>query len=544
MNILLTTCNASYIHKNLALRWLYVMRPPGFSVRIAEFTINDKPERILKEIQGKWDVIAFSVYIWNGEITKQLIRGLRNFDQCPTIVVGGPEVIYTASLWLDIGADIVIRGEGEEAFWQAVQGDLMFDGVCTRNQLSAVCAVTDLSKLQAAESPYFLPMDLPMMDKQYLYVESSRGCAFDCTYCLSSVEKGLRTFDLEYMMQLIADIEKSNVRQVKFLDRTFNLFSQRALAIAKALNQIRRDVIVQFECEVTSLSAELEDFFAKEADKQRFRFEIGVQSFYPPTLQAVRRLQNNAQVKRIIDRWVKAQLTVHADLIAGLPEEGLSQFKESFIQLFRLAPAEIQVGTLKLLPGTLMSVQAKATHYRFYPIAPYTVIETPWCSQDDIYDIQALALCTDKTYNLPRAKTCWQLLDHLGYDVASLMIDCGKKLKILTHPYQQKDVIDCVISTVEGLVDRKWIEAAVMTDIAKLSRVTPQRWFDFVCPTEIRLKILRFAAEKYQVPYDLMRRKGWLHTAIYKNRLCIQCWLFTPDHHGNYGYYTYQGDPL
>ncbi len=544
MNVLLTTCNASYIHKNLALRWLYVMRPPEFSVEIKEFTINDKKDTILKNLSGSWNVIAFSVYIWNSELIKEIIAELKQKENCPTIVVGGPEVTYAVSLWLNIGADIVIRGEGEEAFWQAVSGNHFFEGVCTRDHQSSICAVSDLSKLEKADSPYFLSMDFPSMDKQYLYVESSRGCAFDCTYCLSSVEKGLRIFSDEYMMKLIREIDHSQVRQVKFLDRTFNLFPSRALKIAKALNDISRDLTVQFECEVTSLSKELEDFFANEADKRRFRFEIGVQSFYPPTLQAVRRLQNNEQVKRIILRWTQAQLTVHADLIAGLPQEGLAQFKNSFIQLLRLAPSEIQVGILKCLPGTLMTEQAKALKYRYLTYAPYTVLETPWCSSEDMRDIAALALCTDKTYNLPRTKTLWQLLDHLGYDIVSLMIDCGKKLMDLIHPYQLKDVIDTVIDTVSGLIDPLWINAAVMTDIAKLSKVTPQRWFYFDCPKEVKFKIFHNAAEIYQIPYDILRRKGWLHYAIENYRLCIQCRLYTPDHFGHFGYYSLKGDPL
>lgn len=542
MNILLTTCNASYIHKNLALRWLYVMRPPEFLVTIKEFTINEEEQQILDYYLGSWDVIAFSVYIWNSEIIARLIDSLCKSDKKPLIIVGGPEVTYTAQRWLDIGADIVIRGEGEEAFWQAVKGNLDFEGVCTKDHMSANVAIMDLAELEKVESPYFLDFDFPSMHKQYLYVESSRGCAFECTYCLSSIEKGLRTFSEPYMKQLIEDIDNSSVSQVKFLDRTFNLFPERALKIAKALNNINRDVIVQFECEVTSLSKELEDYFVCEADKNRFRFEIGVQSFYPPTLQAVKRYQNNLEVKRIIERWSQAGLTVHADLIAGLPLEGLEQFKDSFIQLFRIQPQEIQVGVLKCLPGTLMSIQAKAMKYQYLTKAPYTVISSPWLTLDEMNDIHALALCTDKTYNLPRAKTLWQLLDHLGYDISALMIDCGKMLQRLNHPYQLKDVIDCAVEIAGHCLDLKLIEAAIMTDVAKMSKVTPQRWFKFDLSDEIRQIILQRASTSYKVPYDVLRRKGWMHYAIINQALCVQCWLYTPQHFGNVGYYSLEGE--
>jgi radical SAM superfamily enzyme YgiQ (UPF0313 family) len=544
MNLLLTTCNASYIHKNLALRWLYVMRPPEVLVTIKEFTINDEMQRMLDVMDASWDVIAFSVYIWNSGIIRQLIRTISNRDKKPLLVVGGPEVTYTAEQWLDIGADIVIRGEGEEAFWQAVKGNTAFDGVCTKSHISSKVAIMDLSQLEKVESPYFLSMDLPDISKQYLYVESSRGCAFECTYCLSSIEKGLRTFSESYMNNLVDAIEKSTVRQVKFLDRTFNLFPDRALKIAKALNSIQREVIVQFECEVTSLSKQLEDYFAIEADKNRFRFEIGVQSFYPPTLQAVKRYQNNEQVKRIIQRWSEAGLTVHADLIAGLPYEGMEQFKDSFIQLFRIRPQEIQVGILKCLPGTLLSAQAKSMKIDFQQVAPYTVIRTPWLSRDEMEDIHALAMCTDKTYNLPRAKTCWHLLDDLGYDVVSLMMACGKKIAQLTHPYQLKEVLDCVVDTTRYLMDVRWIQAAIMTDIAPLSKITPQRWYDFEVSDEIRQKIHHQAAALYKVPYDVLRRKGWMHHAIKNNALCVQLWLYTPDYYGSYGYYSCEGEPL
>jgi hypothetical protein len=124
------------------------------------------------------------------------------------------------------------------------------------------------------------------------------------------------------------------------------------------------------------------------------------------------------------------------------------------------------------------------------------------------------------------------------------MIDCGKKLMDLRHPYQLKDVIDTVMNTVSGLIDVQWIEAAVMTDIAKLSKVTPQRWFHFDCPMEVRIKIFQTASKTYQIPYDTLRRKGWLHFAVTENQLCIQCRLYTPDQFGHYGYYTLEGDPL
>ncbi|PKM69389.1 MAG: B12-binding domain-containing radical SAM protein [Firmicutes bacterium HGW-Firmicutes-19] len=544
MNVLLTTCNASYIHKNLALRWLYVMRPPEFSVSIKEFTINDDPQKILNHMSQGWDVIALSVYIWNSEIIAALIQDILQFKPKPMIVVGGPEVTYTSQRWLDIGADIVIRGEGEEAFWQALKGNLTFEGVCTKNHFSQNVAIADISRLEKVESPYFLNFDLPNLDKQYLYVESSRGCPFECTYCLSSIEKGLRIFSEDYMKTLIERIGNSNVKQVKFLDRTFNLFPVRALSIAKAMNDLKSDVIVQFECEVTALSKELEDFFALEADKHRFRFEIGVQSFYPPTLQAVKRYQNNEQVKRIIQRWSNAGLTVHADLIAGLPLESLEQFKNSFLQLFRIQPQEIQVGILKCLPQTLLSVQAQSMKYVFQNIAPYSVLQTPWLSENDMKDITALALCTDKTVNLPRAKTLWHLLDDRGFDVVKLMIECGKKIEQLKHPYQLKDIIHCVIDVGTMCLGLKETEAAIMTDVAKLSKVTPQRWFEFDLSDEVRQIILHHASVASGVSYDVFRRKGWLHYAIQNNALCVQCWLYTPQYYGNYGYYSLEGEPL
>ncbi|PKM88992.1 MAG: B12-binding domain-containing radical SAM protein [Firmicutes bacterium HGW-Firmicutes-10] len=544
MNVLLTTCNASYIHKNLALRWLYVMRPPEFFVSIKEFTINDDSQKILEQLKQNWDVVAFSVYIWNSEIIARLVRSISQMNPKPLIVVGGPEVTYTSQKWLDIGADIVIRGEGEEAFWQALKGNLTFEGVCTKDHFSSNVATADLSKLEEVESPYFLEFDLPNLDKQYLYVESSRGCAFECTYCLSSIEKGLRIFSEDYMKTLIERIGNSNVKQVKFLDRTFNLFPARALSIAKAMNDLKSYVIVQFECEVTALSKELEDYFALEADKQLFRFEIGVQSFYPPTLQAVKRYQNNEQVKRIIQRWSKAGLTVHADLIAGLPLESLEQFKNSFLQLFRIQPQEIQVGILKCLPGTLLSVQAQSMKYVFQTIAPYTVMQTPWLSQNDLKDITALALCTDKTVNLPRAKTFWYLLDDRGFDVVTLMIECGKKIEQLKHPYQLNDIIDCVTDIGIKCLNSKEVEAAIMTDVARLSKVTPQRWFEFNISDEVRQIILHHASVASGVSYDVLRRKGWMHYAIRNDALCVQCWLYTPQYYGNYGYYSLEGEPL
>ena len=246
MRVALATLNAKYIHKNLALRWLYVNRPTDSEVEIFEGVIRDDPEKLARRIVSfEPDVIGLSVYIFNSEETKQLIQFLFKWLPHVKIVLGGPEVTYNPNPWFDLPITAIVRGEGEEVFWQAIAGHWDLPGILTRkNQFTNVLQV-DLQNLESKESPYFLTADLADINQRYLYMETSRGCPFRCAYCLSSAEDGMRYFSMDYLKTTFERLRSYDVRQVKFLDRTFNVRPENALILAQQLAAF-------FDCDIIS----------------------------------------------------------------------------------------------------------------------------------------------------------------------------------------------------------------------------------------------------------------------------------------------------
>lgn len=245
MKVILTTANASYIHKNLALRWLYVSKPDEVDAKILEFTIKEDREKVIEQLLNENpDVIAFSVYIWNSPIIKDWIKEIKQKVPSITLICGGPEATFLDSQWIDAGADYVVLGEGEQVFWPLICEGKISSSVTSKITSGTKIAQTDLFYLEQLPSPYFLDIDMPSFHLQYLYIESTRGCPFHCTYCLSSLEEGIRLFSDTYMTALIMQLEKYKPKQIKFLDRTFNLFPTRALQIAKQLNELRWDASI------------------------------------------------------------------------------------------------------------------------------------------------------------------------------------------------------------------------------------------------------------------------------------------------------------
>ena len=321
MKVVLTTLNAKYIHKNLALRWLYVSRIPEAEVELMEFVIKDDLERISDQIASRQpEVIGISVYIWNADLTRKWIAILKRKLPHVRILIGGPEVSYQCEDWLDTGIEAVLRGEGEKTFWQAVRREADIDGLVSRSYVSPVAyARVDLNWLETLESPYWLAMDEEAMAHRYLYLETSRGCPYHCAYCLSSADNRVRMFSEAYVLRQLAPLAERTVKQVKFLDRTYNVMPERALRIARFIETLPPSINFQFEVVADTISEAMLDFFEQEADPARYRFEIGVQSLNSKTLEAVDRRQDNQRLLEVTSRLLKRGYICHLDLIAGLP---------------------------------------------------------------------------------------------------------------------------------------------------------------------------------------------------------------------------------
>ena len=531
MKILLTTLNAKYIHKNLALRWLYVASPMKESTTIKEYTIKDDVNRISDDIlEQNYDVICFSCYIWNIEETKQVIKNIKEKSN-PTILIGGPEVSFESEYLLDEGVDAICIGEGEKANWEyicSLDNPHPIEGIITKDYRTSKYAYSDLKDNESYENPYFLDIDSKDMKNRYLYLETARGCPYNCAYCLSSTDRKLRAFSDEYVMFTLEKIKNSEVRQVKLLDRTFNCMPERALKIARYMNEECKNQIFQFEIVAETLSEQLIHFFIHEADKKRFRFEVGVQSFNQTTLKAVGRYQDNDKLKEVMKRLIDAGCILHVDLIAGLPYEDLNSFKNSFNELFSVHAAELQCGILKLLKGTSLKKKDKEYGYVYESKPPYSILKTNWLSEEDLIKINLVAYAVEKFYNSNKFRRSIDLLLELNYfdNAFDLFYECGLRLSKYERHYYDHDLVmilkDCVQS------DEK-VEAILLSDYMSLHKQKPKK-----------LDLQRVTKEEMIHCYNLLIDKGFSHQKecyhygrveyYYEDEICYQVLIYNHNH--------------
>ncbi len=532
------TFNVSFIHKNLALRWLYVTK--GFHDAIVwEFTLKSSIPDIIRMIdQEKFDVIGMSVYIFNHEKSSDFIQQLKKLRPDIMIIVGGPEPTYQVKQWLNYGADIVIRGEGEFAFWDAVDGHISA-GIATPDQPHTSILTVDLNDLEVLDDPYFLPFDQHDQSKRYLYVEASRGCPFACTYCMAGIEHNVRQFSLEYMTSVFEKLRVSNIKQVKFLDRTFNLKPSRAMKLIQILNEIDREINIQLELEVSIWDEQLHRYLIDHGHRDRFRFEIGVQSFFEPTLQAVKRKQNNDKVEEVITSLSRAGYVVHADLIAVLPFETYDQFEKSFLRLFETQPSELQLGILKVLSGTQIAKEEPKYKMHYQQTPPYQISSNPWISALQIKRLNHVALAIDKTYNRPLCRTLYWHVYQKDLALFELLGDIGSKIDELSHPYQLKDIIDIVIDVASGMLDQRIVVAAIATDMGKWSHKKPMGLPYFDKTTLDMTKMIMDIEHRTKQKKDQWISSSWFYPALIDQSVGYQ-WIVYP--HKKRYYYTEKGD--
>lgn len=409
MKTILTTLNAKYIHTSLALRLLYVANKDRFDISFKEYVIKEEIDKIVGElILLSPDIIGLSVYIWNVKQTKELIDKLKLANPNLIIILGGPEVTYEPDFFLrNWDADYVISGEGE-----FVLGDLLsaienktptdvIDGVSSADHISRKIVKADLDKIAQLSSPYTLEEDKESMKNKLVYFETSRGCPYQCQYCLSSLDKGVRYFPREYLLTNLKYLIDSGAKLIKFLDRTFNLNQEHTLTIFNFLiENYRPNLSCQFEIYADLLKDEMIDYLNNNLPSDFFRFEIGIQSTYEPTNVAVKRKQNfpllAANVKKLMDG---GRIDLHLDLIAGLPYETLDRFIKSFNDVFELKAKEVQLGFLKMLRGTHLRNNASHYGYQYDCEAPYEIEYNNDISKADLERIHDAEHALEKYWN-------------------------------------------------------------------------------------------------------------------------------------------------
>lgn len=410
MKIVLTAINAKYIHSNLALRnFIAFTSDCSEHLVLKEYTINHAPDQILQGIYRELpDVLCISCYIWNISYVEALIREFHKLMPDVPIWLGGPEVSFESEVFLREHPEVtgIMRGEGEDTF-AALARYYVYGSPEYLEDIPGLIFFRDGKPFQTGES---LPLPLDRIPFCYdnvddlahriVYYESSRGCPFRCSYCLSSLEKTLRFRSLDLVKKELSFFVEQGIPQVKFVDRTFNCRHAHAMTIWQYIQKIDRGT-TNFHFEVSA------DLFCEEelALLSSFRpgliqLEIGVQSTNPATISEIHRQMDLPRLKEVVTR-IRAwhNIHMHLDLIAGLPFEDYATFTKSFDEVFALAPNQLQLGFLKVLKGSYMYEHATEYGILFHETAPYEVLATKWLSYDDILRIKRVEEMVEVYYN-------------------------------------------------------------------------------------------------------------------------------------------------
>ncbi|WP_018756285.1 B12-binding domain-containing radical SAM protein [Paenibacillus terrigena] len=430
MKVVLSTLNAKYIHTSLALRFLKAFSEKDFpDIELAEYTIKDPVMNIVSDLfRRKPEVIGFSCYIWNIEETIEVISMVKKIMPEVKIVLGGPEVSYDTDYWMNRiqDVDFIVMGEGEETFHQLLteiqttQKYHFVYGLAYRKGTEVILMPgRPKLDLEQVPSPHRFAEDLPDLSKRIVYFETSRGCPFSCQFCLSSIEVGVRYFDIEKTKADIIYLIDNGAKLIKFVDRTFNIKRDYAMEMFQFLIDNHRGCVFQFEITADIMRPEVLDFLSEHAPPGVFRFEIGVQSTNDETNELVKRRQNFAKLTRTVQKVKDSgKIDQHLDLIAGLPLEDYDTFRKTFNDVFALRPEELQLGFLKMLRGTGMRIDAHKYNYIYMDHAPYEILGNDILPFSDLVRIKRVEDVLEKYWNAHRMNHTLEYLITQEFDSA------------------------------------------------------------------------------------------------------------------------------
>ncbi len=410
-SVLLVAVNAKYIHSNLAVYSLKA-NAGRYSdrVELAEYTINHQCEEILRGIyRYSPKVVGFSCYIWNISCVLQVAADLRKVLPEVKILLGGPEVSYDATQLLEKYpfVDVILVGEGEATFRELLaryeeegpEADLSgIAGLCLRTDTG--CRMTPAREPVRMDDLVFPYKDVDGFANRIVYYETMRGCPYSCSYCLSSVEKTVRTRSLSLVLQELQFFLDHGVRQVKFVDRTFNCNHEHAFGIWSYIRD-HDNGVTNFHFEIGGELLREEDFELFEKFRPGLvQFEIGVQTTNPETLAAIRRKMDFSRLCGHIKRIRGGhRIHQHLDLIAGLPYEDYDSFHRSFNDVYAMRPDQLQLGFLKVLKGSYMEEEARGYGIRYGSMPPYEVLATEWLPYRDVLRLKRIEEMVEVYYN-------------------------------------------------------------------------------------------------------------------------------------------------
>lgn len=440
MNILLTAINAKYIHSNLAV---YSLRAYAAGkcerykeeIGIAEYTINQPLDQILMDLyKRKPEVLCFSCYLWNIEYVEQLVAELGKIMPQTDIWLGGPEVSYHASHMLEQFPQVygIMRGEGEETFLELAEfyynnSEKSLEQCEKVQRLKEIVGITfrdgeeiietaDRSVMDLSKVP-FVYKDLDVFKNKIIYYESSRGCPFSCSYCLSSIDKCLRFRDLELVKKELQFFIDHEIPQVKFVDRTFNCKHSHSMEIWSYIKEHDKGK-TNFHFEVAAdLLNEEELNLISTMRPGLIQLEIGVQSTNEQTIKEIHRTMKFSQVTKVVNRVHAAKnIHQHLDLIAGLPFEDYNSFHKSFCDVYALRPEQLQLGFLKVLKGSYMEEKTKDYELLYQNRPPYEVLSTKWLPYSDVIRLKGLEEMVEVYYNSRQFEHTMELLEQVFGD--------------------------------------------------------------------------------------------------------------------------------
>lgn len=437
MKILLAACNAKYIHSNLAVYDLQAYAAKyADHIILKEYTINQQKDDIMRDIYLEHpDVVCVSCYIWNISFVKELMADLTKILPDADFWAGGPEVSYDAEKFLAENPEFtgVMVGEGEETFLE-LSGHYIEQSPADLKDITGVCyrdgekivhngwrQIMDLSSIP------FVYKDLADFKNRIIYYESSRGCPFSCSYCLSSIDKKLRFRDTEMVKKELQFFIDNKVPQVKFVDRTFNCKHDHAMAIWKYINE-HDNGVTNFHFEISADLLREEEL--QEMSTMRpglIQLEIGVQSTNPDTIKAIHRTMDFEKLKGIVNRIHSfGNIHQHLDLIAGLPYEDYDSFRKSFNDVYALKPQQLQLGFLKVLKGSHMMEMCQEYEIVYKTREPYEVLSTKWLDYDHVLKLKNVENMVEVYYNSGQFQNTLEYLEGFFPDAFSIYEGLGR----------------------------------------------------------------------------------------------------------------------
>ena len=521
MKILLLSINAKYIHTNNAVRLLKANC--DFDVDIIEYTIKDSIESIKAYITSyQPDILGISVYIWNVNMVLELINNLHL--KHTKIILGGPEVSYESKYFIaNYPIDFIIKAEGEVAFNQLMHAlhdntdYTLIHNLTYKTDKIYSTPIVEIDNLDLVQLPYYFEDDIPHIKNKISYIESSRGCPYKCSYCLSSLEEKVRFFDIDKVKKAILYLMDKGSKTIKFLDRTFNANKNTLELLDFMINNNNNYTVFQFEITGDILDPKIIHFLNNNAPKGLFRFEIGIQSINYETNYLVDRFQDNeklfSNIKLIQEGDV---IDLHLDLIAGLPKEDLESFIHTFNEVFKLGAKELQLGFLKMLRGTKIRNEASKYNYLYDSSAPYQIRSNDVLSEEDIsviHDVEhMLEIYHNKGYFKHHLRTILINKDNpfmFFYKLANHY----KKNNYSLHGYQVEDVYKRLLPL---LNDNE--QYLVKIDYLERSKIKPKLFFDVMKDKERKL-VLEHLQDKYNCSLNYLYKRSVI--IKHNNEYCV-----------------------